>query len=293
MSNLIDNAGGIDGVTSWSASAGATLTIDDAVLGAPGRNAIVAARALAVGGTVALWSDVAAVTAGERLNVDGGIGNSEAGAPRLQLEILDAGASRISIVDVPTAAASYPGGPSRGIMGTYRSAQTQILAAATGFARLVATSTAVVGGAHKLALVKPLLARPVGRYSARFDPGDHVNLDLKLPIWPALLPAFRRDLQAKPYPSLVAFAGDAGVPANASVNGGDDATMMGRMSLNPVEADALDQFYRQTRTGVFFIVRPDTDQLCMAEWLAEGAPAPVGFSGVNVVMEVGLHLWIS
>lgn len=293
MTNLIDNAAGLDGVTSWSASAGATRAIDWSDLGGPGRAAIVASKALSIGQTVALWSDVAAVTSGEALDVAAGVANSDGGAIVLQVEIVDGGGARIGLVNIPTSAPAYAGGPRRGLAETYRAARTRFASPATGFARLLATSTAAGAGTHRLALLKPLLARPVGRWPARFDPGEHVNIDLQLPAWPSILPAFRRDLQGRPYPSLAAFAGDAGIPANASINGGDDATLTGRMSLNPIEADALDQFYRQTRTGVFYIVRPDTDQLCMAEWLAEGAPALAGYSGINVVMEVGLHIWIA
>jgi hypothetical protein len=293
MANQVQNAGGLDGVTGWSATSGAAKSIDEAVLGGPGRAVIKAAKALTAGQGLALWSEGFAVTAGQVIEAAGAIGNSEGGLPGLALEIVDGGGAVLSSTPLPVSAPDSAGGPRRGLAATFAQAYGRVTAPASGTARLRATSTATIGATHQLALLRPFLDRPGSARRSAWDPGPHLNPDLQLPTWPASLPGLRRNLQVAPYANRVAFAGEAGIPSTDKLYGGSlQVAVTAQLGLDPEQADVLDQFFLAS-TGPFFFLRPDTDQLCYAQWLAEGAPRPAGYSGVNPLVEVGLHLWIA
>lgn len=293
MGNQIQNAGGLDGVTGWSATSGATRSIDEAVLGGPGRAAIIAAKALTSGQGLALWSEGFAVSSGQLIEAYGAVANSEAGLPGLALEIVDGGGAVLSSTALPVTPAQKAGGPRRGLASTYAQAYGRVTAAASGTARLKASSTATISATHQLALLRPFLARPASAQRSAWDPGPHLNPDLQMKTWPASLPGIRRNLQIAPYADRVSFGGEVGIPTTGKLYGGAlQVAMTAQLSLDPEQADTLDRFYEDS-TGPFFLIRPDTDQLCYAEWLADGAPRPTGYSGVNLVREVGLHLWVA
>lgn len=287
MGNLIRNGGLLDGVTDWTASAGATRAVDETSVGAEGRLVLAVTRG--VSSSVSATSSTATVTAGEPIEVMGLVGNSVLGSPQVSLEVVNGGGAVIGSVAIGYRRQGQ-GAPRRGLPLSFHEAYGVVAAPATGNARFVATSTGAAG-AHVLYVLKPYVGRPLG-YPARWDPGAHTNLDMNLPVWPSTLPHFRGDPALDPYPDFKEFAGDAGLPTTTPTYAGLHHRFRGQMRLTQEQADALDQFYA-SRAGEFYMVRPDNDTLCVAEWLADGAPRPVGSRGQFVFVEVGLHLRVA
>lgn len=288
MGNGIKNAGLLDGVTDWSATAGAVRTVDDEVIGGPGRNVLTVTKTLTTGQSISAWSTGLAVTAGQVLEVFALSGNSEAGLTDLTLQVLDGGGTVIG--STPIALRRRGAGvPRRGLSVSFNDHFGKVAAPATGTARLLATSVAAANAPHQLYLTKPYLA-PARAGLARWDPGAHSNPDLDLPIWPADLPPFR-SVSPEPYANRKSFAGDVGIPGNTKLYGGPlHHAMRGQMRLTLETADVLDAFF-ESDAEPFYIVRPDTEQLCMAEWLDTGAPKPAEQRGRFTFVEVGLHIW--
>lgn len=290
MGNLIRNAGLVDGVTDWSASAGAVRGVDETVIGAEGRAVLTVSKALTVGQQVSATSSTAAVVAGEPIEVAALVGNSESGSPTVALQVLDGGGAVIGSTPVNYRRQGR-GAPRRGLPLSFHDAYGVVAAPATGSARLAVVSTAGVASAHVLYVLKPYVGRPLG-YPARWDPGQHTNPDMNLAIWPATLPRFRGDPAVEAFPDFKEFAGDAGLPGLTPTYAGLHYKYRGQMRLTQEQADVLDVFYA-SRPGQFFIVRPDNDTLCIAEWLADGAPKLAGTRGQFVFVEVGLHLRVA
>jgi hypothetical protein len=135
---------------------------------------------------------------------------------------------------------------------------------------------------------RPYIGRP-GLAPVRWDPGVHANPDLQLPVWPADLPGFRGQLTIDPYADLKPFAGDVGIPVNSRTYSGLQHQVRGQMRLTQEQDDTLARFY-DAGAPEFYFVRPDTDELCIAQWLADGAPRLVETRGQFVFREVGLHI---
>lgn len=289
MGNQLKNAGLLDGSAGWTGLSGAVLSVDEAVVGGPGRAVLVATRNVAVGQTVEAASSGLAVTAGQVVEAFASVGGSGPGAVALKLEILSAGGARLAITDVPLQRASV-GTPRRGLAASFSRFWGLAPASATGTARLVGVYTSTVAAPQQAYLMKPYLAAPGSRVPGVWDPGSHDNPDLQLPVWPSGLPPMLEESSIEPFANRRAFAGDVGLPISERTYRGMHYALRARLRLTPEEADTLDQFY-ETTPGPFFFLRPDTDQLCMAEWLADGAPKPVDLSGVKFVRDVGLHVW--
>ena len=289
MGNGIKNAGLLDGVTDWSATAGAVRTVDDATIGAPGRNVLVVTKTLTTGQAISAWSTGLAVTAGQIIEIFALAGNSEAGLTGLTLQVLDGGGAVIGSTAIAQRRRAS-GAPRRGLSIAFNDHFGKVAAPATCTARLLATSTATANASHQLCLTKPYLGL-AGAGLARWDPGAHTNPDLDLPIWPAALPPFR-SVSPEPYANRKPFAGDAGIPSSAKLYAGPlHHALRGQMRLTLETADVLAAFF-ESDAEPFYIVRPDTEQLCMAEWLDSGAPKPGEQRGRFTFVDVGLHIWV-
>jgi len=291
MGNGIKNAGFLDTVNDWTAiDGGSTLSVDESALGAPGR-AVLTATGLAA--TIGFRSVAAACVAGQILEAYAGLAVS-AGAETLSVEWLNADLSEtIATVAIPiTAAQSGPA--SRGLSGTFDQAWGRVVAPAGALnARLLIEASHAGGVDYTLSALKPYLA-PVLNTAQRacWDPGAHDNADLQLPLWPSTLGPFLAESLPTPYPNATGFASDTNIPARADLYTQLHYEYRGRLRCQAADQDALDQFFINTRDP-FFVVRQDTDQLCIADWLADGAPKAMEQRGAYVIYEVGLHLYVA
>ncbi|MET3665899.1 hypothetical protein [Caulobacter sp. 1776] len=273
--NLLKNAGLLDLTNDW-VSGGGALQVDESTVGAPGRVVMVA------GGAGVATSSVN-VSVGDELEVLALVG-ADVNRPRVEFVILNGGGATISATVVPFRRLGS-GACRRGLTASFSEAYARITVAAAGAARLSIAPNG--GGMSHIYAFRPYIGRP-GLAVMRWDPGTHSNPDLNLPVWPADLPGFRGQPAVEPFANLKAFAGDAGLPANGSLYSGLHHQVKGQMRLSAEQDDILDQFYAR-RPPAFYFVRPDTGDLCIAEWLADGAPRLVETRGQYVFREVGLH----
>lgn len=286
------NAGGLDGVTNWNAIGGGALAVDEAVTGGPGRAVIEVTGVGAVGGVVGIASDTVPIVAAPLVEAFGRYAASQ-GAWSLQVE-WRSGAAVLAQAPVTFAAAPVTAAK-RGLPTTFAWAYSRLQApgGADGM-RLLATTTLAAAGAYSLALLKPYLGlAPADPRPTRWDPGSHANPDLQLQVWPSDLAPFRSDQLPTPIANGKAWAGDAGIPVRESLYAGVHHEFRGQMRLSSEQFDVLDAFYDSTQDAEFYVVRPDTDQLCVAEWLADGAPKPASLAGPWTIAEAGLHLRVA
>ena len=110
--------------------------------------------------------------------------------------------------------------------------------------------------------------------------------------WPSALPPFQADAGAQPIANAKAWTGDQGIPVREDLYRSLHFEYRPRMRLDIEGQDTLEQFF-ETQRDPFYVVRPDTDQLCVADWLADGAPKPVSINGPWTMVEVGLHLEVA
>ena len=291
MSNALTNAGFLDGATGWSGSGGA-LTVDESNRGAPGRAVLVSSGNGAAGAVVGISSDSVAVQAPGQVFEAYGRYAATQGAWLLELEWRQANAvlnrSPLPLTTAPAGVAI------RGLPTSYARGYARLAApAGADNVRLLAVTTLAGGGAFSVALLKPYLApTPTSPSPTRWDPGIHVNPDLQLPIWPTTLPPFRADSAPTPIANAKAFSTDSGIPIREDLYSGLHQEFRGQMRLDAGGFDTVSQFYDQARDE-FYVVRPDTDELCIAEWLADGAPKPASIAGPWIITEVGLHMRVA
>lgn len=271
--NAIVNATGLDGATGFTVTGGA-LYVDETTRGAEGR--IVLGANASGAGAVSIFQDVA-VSAGDDVEVFAhvaGVGLSS--APGLSVQFRNGGGV-VSTAAVPIRRAGR-GSPARGIPGTFdlHRARLVVPAGATT-ARLLATGTAS-GAGSRLLLLKPFLAAgDLAAPSMGFQAGPHANIDLaEIPAWPADLPLPEPDdFSTEPIPLRKAFAGDDGVPTTRRVAEGSRAFLSASLALDMAQRDALESFWRANHEQ-FFFTRYDTQEVCVAEWAADGDPRDAG-----------------
>lgn len=294
MGNLLTNASGLDGATGWTALGAGALAVDETTVGGPGRAVIRSAGAGAPGDVVGLVSAFVAVAAGQVVEA-AGRNAAVGGAWAQQLVWRDAGGAALAPTPIPLAYTGF--GPARrGLPATFNYGYLRAAAPANAasVALQVQTTLGQGDGAYAVYALKPFLgAAPADPRPTRWDPGAHVNPDLQLEIWPSILPPFRSDGLATPIANAKAWAGDAGIPIRETLYQDLHQEFRGQMRLSLEQWDALDAFYESSGDDEFYVVRPDTDQLCVAEWLADGAPKPASVSGPWIIAEVGLHLRVA
>jgi hypothetical protein len=284
MGNRIVNASGLDGVTGYQSiglvAPPRVISIDDSNLGAEGRLAIVSSGAALAGAPAlsGIRTDEVAVVAGETLDAFTHF-RTVGGTPSVWIQWIDIAhdATTSSPLEI-TPPRSPPFGALRGRPGGFSFAALRtVVPVGAAFARLtVACVLPQVGDAAAAILVKPFLGPPTlrGRRAA-WTPGPHLNPDLALPAWPDILPPAEADsFNYEPVPTRRAFAGETGVPINrpTGANGWGYASFT--MVLNAEQFDALGALSRTG--GEFWYVRPDTAELCVAEFAEDGDPRDNG-----------------
>lgn len=283
MGNEILNATGLDAANDWESPLGGFLSSDEDVVGRPGVAVLGATRlAVARGVKVDLCSSTVAVVQGEQL--EGLIYFAAAGgSAALELEIVDGTGSGDNVASRQILPLRSPRGlgraPRRGIPEDFSFASFVIRAPESGFARLRVVATAFGGDVAAYAL-RPFLS-PVAVPGRRqtWAAGQHSNADLGLDAWPSTIPPpIAGSFAAEPISSRKGFTGDSGVPAyrRLTTSGG---RWLARASwkLSTRARDVLDQFFRET-SGEFYFVRPDTFQLCRAQW-TDKDPRDTGSGG--------------
>lgn len=289
--NDLTNASFLDGTAGWTAVGGA-LTADEgqAGRGGKGRAVLVATRnATGAGQTAGARSGGVAVVAGRTIEVAGLYGATSANV-ELALAIYS-GASLVSRTVLPKVR-DAAGVLRQGATELLNFAYAQIPAPATGMASVEVVATSAGAGEIEAWLCKPYLD---GAWESRrtylWDPGLFQNADLAaLRRWPAHLPPILLDgYSAQKTPIREAWTGDGGREATLRKAGMPAVKMTGRFKLTRAEYADLEAFYQDT-SEAFLFVRPVTDQLCKATWLADGDPSdePTGMG--DLYATVGLQL---
>lgn len=255
MANELLNATGLDGTTNWTAGAGG-VSIRDGGLGGHGR--------LVISGGGSLESD--------RIPLNGRT-NVWAMAHYLgtQLVVRFSDGAGATVQDVQVPVQRGPQGPAeRGRPGGFFFAKGLIPAPAG------ATHYAIrLTGSGAVRLLKPY-ASADGLEPCLWQAGPHANPDLNYPRWPAHLPApMDEGLQFDPIPTRKGYSGDSGVEATRRITRTRRYRMAAQLSLTTAERDVLMDFF-DDHPGKFWFTRPDTREVCLAQWLAEGEPVDAG-----------------
>lgn len=290
--NALSNASLLDGVTSWTATAGA-LSVDEGVVGGaqrggPGRAVLVASRTATVGQTAGALSTGVAVTAGVLIEVAALYGSS--GASELALAIYSGSTLISRTVITPrrlSAAVSRLGVPAR-----LNWAYDLIAAPATGLAKIEVKGTATAAGVLEAWLSKPYLDPAwVSRPGYVWDPGVTLNVDIAaLRRWPATLPPILLEgYDPAQTPLRAGWSSDTARESTSRIAGTSATKMRGQMRLSLEALTDLEQF-ASDGDDAFLFVRPDTQQLCRAQWLADGHPDPTPTGLGTHMVAIGLQL---
>ena len=267
MPNLISNATGMDGVAGWTGGS----SIDETILGAPGRAVIVGA-----GGS--LTSAVVNVTPGTSIDVFATYAAAAGGA--LLECVFSTGAVAIPLKS------RGDGRPRRGLPRAFDIARGRLTVPAGA-----ATARLRVTGGGAVYLTKPFLGPAPADRESMWQAGPHANADLNLPAFPSELPP--PSVDASPIAQRKAFAGDAGVPITRRIGSSPRVTANLTYELTLEERDTLDQLYRSAAEP-FWFTRIDTMELCRARWLADGEPTDSGTRpGIDRTTRIGLLLEVA
>lgn len=245
MPNLIINATGLDGLTDWTFAGGGT--IDETVLGSPGRAVLKAAGA-------AILTSFAA-TPGATLSV------SAYHRPGSSLIIqTDNGAGGAVVETAVPLIRAGKGPPRRGLPATFAFSKGSAVIPA-GHVRAVLASVAAAGPVFML---QPYASTSGFRC---WTPGPHTSLDLNLASWPDTLPDFK-ELDSPRTPTRKSFATDSGIPASWRIGTRGRIMFEGSLTLDLEQLDTLERFVESrlllAESVPFWFVHPDTRQLCRA-----------------------------
>lgn len=299
--NLLKNAGFLDGSDGWAVSGGLAMLVDEAVRGAPGRHVLTASGTTSGSDqTVTLGSASdgrAAVTAGQVLEVSAGVLAVVAGAavsPAVSVVWRNSGGSVISTAALAVSGphSAIHGEGRYGVRTTFRRVYGRLTVPAGAVsAALVLAVTPATASAVVLALLKPMIAVVVAARSEPlvWDPGSHDNGDLALPCWPSGLRSFDVGPGSQPSPDRVDFQAGSARPSQRRTATDPVRSFNGSLRCDPVEKAMLDAFWR-TGPGPFWFVAPDSDRLCVATPMADGAPKVAEDRGEVSTISVGLWL---
>lgn len=285
--NLLKNAGFLDASTGWAGLSSSALAVDETTYGAPGRTVLVATTSTN-GAELGLVSDTVALAAGDRFHARARVGSLTGETVAVRLERVGA-VPQILLPRVDPATSQPSRGLSRGMSLHVASGTVPT----DGDWRLRVTGTGPRTGARGLCLYRPWIgpARDDG-LPPPFDPGTHASTDLNLPCWPSALRPFLVDTSLKPLPNRSGFQTSSGITRTRRLFAEAPTDLRGRVRCTEAEAEALDAFHRAAHEA-FWIVRPDSDQLCVACWLADGSPTPSDYRGLTTIVEVGLQLTVA
>jgi hypothetical protein len=255
MANELLNATGLDGPTNWSAWTGGVSVLSSGV-GAEGRLVFsglesIASDPVPLNGRTSVWAMAHGITR------------------RFVVRFTDAAGETVEDIDLPILRRPE-GPPQRGRPGGFAFAKGRVIApeGATHF------MFGVIGEGMNY-LLKPY-ASADGLEPCVWQAGPHTNPDLNYPRWPAHLPALMDEgLQFDPIPTRKGYSGDSGVEATRRITRTRRYRMGAQLSLTTAERDVLMDFF-DDHPGKFWFTRPDTRELCLAQWLAEGEPVDAG-----------------
>jgi hypothetical protein len=286
--NALKNAGFLDGATNYSAS-GLTLAVDAATRGAPGRIVLVGTATAGGAGTNYTIGNSVGVTvaAGGTFEVFALVGGSN-GAVSVEV-VIGGVTTQVPLIRAQQATAS------RGLAETFGLYYLRGVSAGGGSAILNARLISAGAGAVALWIQKPFLdvaspTSPALGFPQVFDPGAHDNADLNRTVWLTAMPRFLASSEIAPVSNLATFATDSQLPINVRTYTGLRHTLRGRMRLTKDQVARLDDFYAARTISPFWFVRPDTNELCFASFLADGQPTPIAHKGAFTMTEVGLLL---
>lgn len=255
MPNVIYNATGLDGATSYNGSA--AVVAHESGIGAPGRIVIaggsytVANSALSLNGASGVWA------------FSHFLGN------QLRVVFADDAQAPVGAGVVLPVIREAEGSARRGLPASFR------LARGWAPAPVGATKFLLAAEGGVTALLKPFGQIDGGR-DCVWQPGPHANIDLAYPSWPSDLPAIMDEgLQADPIATRKGFSGDSGVESTRRITRARRYRLTAQLALTLEEYDRLMQFFDDTN-GPFWFTRPGTHEVCLAQWLADGEPVLAG-----------------
>lgn len=254
MRNRIPNSSGLDGATGWTF--GGAPVVDSTTVGADARiaftgNAFVGTPEVNVQGMTSIYASALfqGFRAFVRFNVGAGLVDSV-----IPLRRRSARAA------------------SRGIASTFSFAAGVLSVPAGATIARIYTD----GLANGCALFRPYLDAYDGERPSVWTPGPHLNPDLDLVAWPGDLRNAESDgVELEPIGLRKSFAGDDGTPTTRRVATTSRYFMTMTLALDNVQRDRLEQFWRANHDE-FFLIRPDTGDLVIAEWADDGDPRDSG-----------------
>lgn len=306
MSNQAKNAGFLDGTDSWTIIGGGTLAVLDGsggdLRGGPGRHVL---RNVGNASAAAQARGIAPVAGGRSAAVAGevfeahGCAWGDVGQATLQLVFRDAGGSGLAFNALTRVQPAFVNpvtqtvSPRRGLPSTFDRFWGRFTAPANTATAEIRGNVVVPnnGQAYEFLMLKPHLEKvpSLNGPPRRWDPGPHTNADLNLPVWPDVLAPFQAGGEVEPIPNREAYVTRSGIPRPRKLYSRPRTQYRGRVRCDAVQADVLQAFY-EAGYDAFYVVRPDTDQLCVAEWLVGGEPRTVETRGPTRIVEVGLLL---
>lgn len=258
MGNELLNATGLDGTADWTA--GGALSVLNAGAGAHGRLVFRSAAGF-IRSAARPLNGAPSVVAFGHIKPGGG--------QVLQVRFLDGGGALISTADVPVLRLAV-GPATRGRPNTFSFAKG-VIPAPGGAVSYQLNAT----GSGETLLLRPY-ASTDGVADVCWQPGPHSNPDLNYPAWPASLPSVRDEgYQAEPVATRKGFSGDSGIEATRRVTKSRRYRLSAELALTTAERDVLMDFF-DTVGGTFWYSRPDTREVCLAQWLADGEPVDAG-----------------
>lgn len=301
MINRLTNAGAVDGVDGWAATAGMSLTKDETARGAPGRGVFRASgtsssagQSFAVTSASTARADVQGVSVVEVSLATAAFVAGAAVPPFARLIFFDgSGAVLLAhdlIVRRPVLASWGVGRD--GLLDTYYRVWSQIErpAAAVSAAIEAGGRASGSGQAIEAVLLKPLIAEaaPGSRRPLQWSPGLHSNVDLQRPSWPGAIREFGVGATFEPKPGLIEFDAGPARPMSRPITADAARKLSGQIRCDVVQRAMLEAFHATARS--FWIVEPGSERLCVGSWAADGAPRLSETRGGLHLMDVALWL---
>lgn len=301
MINRLTNAGALEGVSGWTATAAMTLATDETTRGAPGRGVFRAlgtssgaGQAFAIATATAAQADVQGAAV---IEVSLAVAAFAAGAavpPFARLVFFDgAGDVLLShdlVVRRPVLQAWGVGRD--GLLDTFHRAWARVERPAQAVRAAIEAGGAASasGQAIEVALLKPLIAEaPMGlTHPLLWSPGSHMDVDLQRPAWPGVLREMQTGASFEPKPGQVEFDAGAGRPMERPIARDPARKLSGQIRCDVVQRSILESFRASARS--FWMVEPGSERLCVGSWAADGAPRLTETRGALHVMDFALWL---
>ncbi len=301
MINRLTNAGALDGVSGWIATAGMALAKDENTRGAPGRGVLRATgsssgadQRFAITSASSARANVAAVSVVEVTLAVAAFAAGAAVPPFARLVFFDVDGELLMAHDlnVRRPVLANWGVARAGLLDTYYRAWARIErpAAAVSAAIEAGGQASASGQTTEIALLKPLIAEaPQGlSHPLLWSPGSHANVDLQRPSWPGALREIGTGASFEPKPGLIEFDAGPGRPMSRPITADAARKLSGQIRCDVVQRAMFEAFHASARS--FWMVEPGSERLCIASWAADGAPRLSETRGGLHVMDFALWL---